>query len=95
MVAFDLSLGHRMIGGTTNMFDVFAFEEDLELFGEVSWTVVREQSWSMANPGFLKTRKIKRHLQGVFHVKSVPGEGTQIQVVLPLTPDAADRLRLI
>jgi signal transduction histidine kinase len=45
--------------------------------------------------GMLNMRERAELVQGVFHVKSVPGEGTQIQVVLPLTPDAADRLRLI
>jgi signal transduction histidine kinase len=45
--------------------------------------------------GMLNMRERAELVQGVFHIKSVPGEGTQIQVVLPLTPDAADRLRLI
>jgi signal transduction histidine kinase len=45
--------------------------------------------------GMLNMRERAELVQGVFHVKSIPGEGTQIQVVLPLTPDAADRLRLI
>ena len=45
--------------------------------------------------GMLNMRERAELVQGVFHVKSVPGEGTQIQVVLPLTPDAAGRLRLI
>jgi signal transduction histidine kinase len=45
--------------------------------------------------GLLNMRERAELVQGVFHVKSVPGEGTQIQVVLPLTPDASDRLRLI
>jgi signal transduction histidine kinase len=45
--------------------------------------------------GMLNMRERAELVQGVFHVKSIPGEGTQIQVVIPLTPDAADRLRLI
>ena len=45
--------------------------------------------------GMVNMRERAELVQGVFHVKSIPGEGTQIQVVLPLTPDAADRLRLI
>jgi len=45
--------------------------------------------------GMLNMRERAELVQGVFHIKSIPGEGTQIQVVLPLTPDAADRLRLI
>lgn len=45
--------------------------------------------------GMLNMRERAELVQGVFHIKSRPGEGTQIQVVLPLTPDAADRLRLI
>ncbi len=45
--------------------------------------------------GMLNMRERAELVQGVFHVKSKPGEGTQIQVVLPLTDDAADRLRLI
>ena len=45
--------------------------------------------------GMLNMRERAELVQGAFHVKSIPGEGTQIQVVLPLTPDAADRLRLI
>lgn len=45
--------------------------------------------------GMLNMRERAELVQGVFHVKSIPGEGTQIQVVLPLTPDASDRLRLI
>jgi signal transduction histidine kinase len=45
--------------------------------------------------GMLNMRERAELVQGVFHVKSIPGEGTQIQVVLPLTPDAVDRLRLI
>ena len=45
--------------------------------------------------GMLNMRERAELVQGVFHVKSIPGEGTQVQVVLPLTPDAADRLRLI
>ncbi len=45
--------------------------------------------------GMLNMRERAELVQGVFHVKSRPGSGTQIQVVLPLTPDAADRLRLI
>ena len=45
--------------------------------------------------GMINMRERAELVQGMFHVKSIPGEGTQIQVVLPLTPDAADRLRLI
>ena len=45
--------------------------------------------------GMVNMRERAELVQGVFHIKSRPGEGTQIQVVLPLTPDAADRLRLI
>ncbi|HDD61556.1 MAG TPA: hypothetical protein ENF22_03380 [Chloroflexi bacterium] len=45
--------------------------------------------------GMLNMRERAELVQGVFHIKSIPGEGTQIQVVLPMTPDAADRLRLI
>lgn len=45
--------------------------------------------------GMLNMRERAELVQGVFHIKSIPGEGTQIQIVLPLTPDAADRLRLI
>jgi signal transduction histidine kinase len=45
--------------------------------------------------GMLNMRERAELVQGVFHVKSRPGAGTQIQIVLPLTPDAADRLRLI
>jgi signal transduction histidine kinase len=45
--------------------------------------------------GMLNMRERAELVQGVFHIKSIPGEGTQIQVVIPLTPDAADRLRLI
>jgi signal transduction histidine kinase len=45
--------------------------------------------------GMLNMRERAELVQGVFHIKSEPGAGTQIQVVLPLTPDAADRLRLI
>ncbi len=45
--------------------------------------------------GMLNMKERAELVQGVFHIKSRPGEGTQIQVVLPLTPDAADPLRLI
>jgi len=45
--------------------------------------------------GMLNMRERAELVQGVFHIKSIPGEGTQVQVVLPLTPDAVDRLRLI
>jgi len=45
--------------------------------------------------GMLNMRERAELVQGVFHIKSKLGEGTQIQIVLPLTPDAADRLRLI
>lgn len=45
--------------------------------------------------GMLNMRERAELVQGVFHIKSIPREGTQIQIVLPLTPDAADRLRLI
>ena len=45
--------------------------------------------------GMLNMRERAELVQGVFHVKSVPGEGTQIQIVLPLSEDASDRLRLI
>jgi signal transduction histidine kinase len=45
--------------------------------------------------GMINMRERAELVQGVFHVKSRPGEGTQIQIVLPLTPDAVDRLRLI
>ncbi len=45
--------------------------------------------------GMINMRERAELVQGVFHVKSIPGEGTQIQVVLPLTPEAVDRLRLI
>jgi signal transduction histidine kinase len=45
--------------------------------------------------GMLNMRERAELVQGVFHIKSIPGEGTQIQIVLPLSPDAADRLRLI
>ena len=45
--------------------------------------------------GMLNMQERAELVQGVFHIKSRPGEGTQIQVVLPLTPDAADRLRQI
>jgi len=45
--------------------------------------------------GMLNMRERAELVQGVFHVKSKPSQGTQIQVVIPLTGDAADRLRLI
>ena len=45
--------------------------------------------------GMINMRERAELVQGVFHVKSIPGEGTQIQVVLPLTPEAVDRLRLL
>jgi signal transduction histidine kinase len=45
--------------------------------------------------GMVNMRERAELVQGVFHVKSIPDEGTQIQVVLPLTPEASERLRLI
>jgi signal transduction histidine kinase len=56
---------------------------------------VLENYDSRGSLGMINMRERAELVQGVFHVKSIPGEGTQIQVVLPLTPDAADRLRLI
>ena len=45
--------------------------------------------------GMINMRERAELVGGVFHVKSNPGQGTQIQVVIPLTDDAADRLRMI
>jgi signal transduction histidine kinase len=45
--------------------------------------------------GMINMRERAELVEGVFHIKSNPGKGTQIQVVIPLTDDAADRLRLI
>lgn len=45
--------------------------------------------------GLINMRERAELVGGAFHIKSTPGEGTQIQVVIPLTDDAADRLRLI
>lgn len=45
--------------------------------------------------GMINMRERAELVEGVFHIKSTPGKGTQIQVVIPLTDDAADRLRLI
>jgi signal transduction histidine kinase len=45
--------------------------------------------------GMINMRERAELVEGVFHIKSKPGQGTTIQVVLPLTDDAADRLRLI
>lgn len=45
--------------------------------------------------GLVNMRERAELVEGVFHIKSTPGEGTQIQVVIPLTGDAAERLRLI
>ncbi|MBS3754022.1 MAG: sensor histidine kinase, partial [Anaerolineales bacterium] len=45
--------------------------------------------------GMINMRERAELVEGVFHIKSQPGQGTTIQVVLPLTDDAADRLRLI
>lgn len=45
--------------------------------------------------GMVNMRERAELVEGVFHIKSRIGEGTTIQVVLPLTDDAADRLRLI
>jgi hypothetical protein len=35
MPALYLALGHGMIGSPTNVFDVLAFEEQLEVFGKI------------------------------------------------------------
>lgn len=45
--------------------------------------------------GMVNMRERAELVEGVFHIKSKLGKGTTIQVVLPLTDDAADRLRLI
>jgi signal transduction histidine kinase len=45
--------------------------------------------------GMINMRERAELVEGVFHIKSKPGRGTQVQVVIPLTSDAADRLRLI
>ncbi|MFO8035674.1 MAG: histidine kinase [Anaerolineales bacterium] len=45
--------------------------------------------------GMVNMRERAELVEGVFHIKSRIGEGTTIQVVLPLTDDASDRLRLI
>ena len=45
--------------------------------------------------GLINMRERAELVEGVFHIKSSPGKGTQVQVVIPLTADAADRLRLI
>lgn len=45
--------------------------------------------------GMINMRERAELVEGVFHIKSNPGRGTQVQVVIPLTSDAADRLRLI
>lgn len=45
--------------------------------------------------GMINMRERAELVEGVFHIKSKMGKGTTIQVVLPLTDDAADRLRLI
>ena len=45
--------------------------------------------------GLINMRERAELVEGVFHIKSQPGQGTQVQVVIPLTADAADRLRLI
>lgn len=45
--------------------------------------------------GMVNMRERAELVEGVFHIKSKIGKGTTIQVVLPLTDDASDRLRLI
>jgi len=45
--------------------------------------------------GMINMQERAELVEGVFHIKSKIGKGTSIQVVLPLTDDAADRLRLI
>ncbi len=43
--------------------------------------------------GMVNLRERSELVNGVLHIKSTPGKGTQIQVVIPLSEDAADQLR--
>lgn len=43
--------------------------------------------------GMVNMRERSELVNGVLHIESSPGNGTQIQVVIPLTEEAADQLR--
>jgi len=43
--------------------------------------------------GMVNLRERSELVNGVLHIESMPGKGTQIQVVIPLSEDAADQLR--
>jgi signal transduction histidine kinase len=43
--------------------------------------------------GMVNLRERSELVNGVLHIESTPGKGTQIQVVIPLTEEAADQLR--
>lgn len=43
--------------------------------------------------GMVNMRERSELVNGVLHIESTPGKGTQVQVVIPLTEEAADQLR--
>jgi len=43
--------------------------------------------------GMINLRERSEMINGVFQMNSAPGKGTQVQVYIPLTEDAADRMR--
>jgi signal transduction histidine kinase len=45
--------------------------------------------------GLVNMRERSELVNGVMHLESKPGEGTRVQVVIPMSEEAADRLRRI
>jgi signal transduction histidine kinase len=43
--------------------------------------------------GMVNMRERTELVNGIFHVESEPGRGARIHVVIPLTDDAAERIR--
>ena len=59
VIAFDLTLGHRVVGSTVGVFDVPAVQVILQILGEVTGSVVGKQAEAVkyihpAHPVFLR-----------------------------------------
>jgi len=56
------------------------------------WKLSTARMMSAGSLGMINLRERTELVNGVLNVQSAPGKGTKIQVAIPITEEAADRL---
>ncbi len=69
MIALDLTLGHGMIGRTAYVLDMLALQKGFEFSGNITGTVIGQQSRAVLHQDMLQAGPIQSYLQGVLNIQ--------------------------